>query len=428
MRRRFALAALGFLLAGSFAWAADLPSASPEEVGLSPIRLERMTQFFQADTANKHVPGAVVMLARNGKIAYAKAFGMRDAASNSPMALDTIFRIYSMTKPVTGVAVLMLAEEGKFRLADAVSLYLPAFKDMRVLVETVDAAGRRAVATVPAVREITIQDLLRHTSGITYGSGNSAAERLYIENGIGITLGGKGNPMASSMTDQEMAEKIAKTPLMFQPGTAWEYGRSIDVLGALVEKVSGQRLDEFFEQRIFKPLGMKDTAFNLPQEKFGRVAQPAPDPDTGKTAELTDITVPRKFLGGGEGLLSTAADYMRFCQMLLNGGELDGVRLLSRKTVEWMTSDHIDPALAKSPTFISGPGYGFGLTVAVRKEKGMSAIPGSVGEFNWGGAAGTAFWVDPKEKLIAIMMIQSPGQRLYYRYAFRDLVYQSFGD
>ncbi|MBV8400252.1 MAG: serine hydrolase, partial [Acetobacteraceae bacterium] len=216
--------------------------------------------------------------------------------------------------------------------------------------------------------------------------------------------------------------------LMFQPGASWEYGRSIDVLGFLVEKVSGMRLDHFFDERIFKPLGMTDTAFNLPPEKYDRVAQPAPDPETGKVAELTDITVPRTFLGGGEGLLSTAADYMRFCQMLLNGGELDGVRLLSRKTVQLMTSDHLDAALAKGPNFLPGPGYGFGLTVAVRKTPGMSAIPSSVGEYNWSGAAGTAFWIDPREKLIAIMMIQSPGQRLFYRYAFRDLVYQAFAD
>jgi CubicO group peptidase (beta-lactamase class C family) len=428
MKRRVLLTCLASLLAAPLARAADLPAAAPEEVGLSPPRLDRMSQFFAADTASKHLPGAVVMIARNGKVAYQKAFGVRDAAGEAPMALDSIFRIYSMTKPITGVAVLMLMEEGRFRLADPVSLYLPALKNMRVQTEKVDASGRRAAATVPADREITIQDLLRHTSGITYGAGNSAAERLYVENGIGLTLGGKGNPMASSMTDQQVVEKIAQLPLMFQPGTSWEYGRSIDVLGALVEKVSGMRLDRFFEERIFKPLGMNDTAFNLPPGKYDRVAQPAPDPDTGRTAELTDITAPRTFMGGGEGLLSTAADYMRFCQMLLDGGELNGVRLLSRKTVELMTSDHLDPALARGPNFAPGPGYGFGLTVAVRNALGMSAIPGSVGEYNWGGAAGTAFWIDPRERLIAIMMIQSPGQRLFYRYAFRDLVYQSFGD
>ena len=353
----------------------------------------------------------------------------RDPATGAPMQKDSIFRMYSMTKPVTGVAVLMLLEEGKVRLSDPISKYLPALKSPKVAIETVDAQGRRVASTVPANREITIEDLMRHTSGITYGAGSSAAEQAMTKAGIGLQLAGDGGePLSARMTDQQLVEEIAKLPLMFQPGSSWEYGRSIDVLLALVEKVSGQRADEFFQQRIFGPLGMTDTFFNVPPEKLDRVAQPGPDPDTGETAKLTDVTKKRIFLGGGEGLLSTASDYMRFALMLANGGEGNGVRLLSRKTVELMSSDHLGPALSQGPNFAPGPGYGFGLTVAVRTQPGMSSYPGSVGEFNWGGAAGTAFWIDPKEQLVPIMLIQAPGQRLYYRFAFRDLVYGAITD
>ena len=392
-------------------------------------RLDRITTFFKADTESKRLPGAVVMIARHGKVVYHEAFGARDPATGAPMQKDSIFRMYSMTKPVTGVAVLMLMEEGKLRLSDPVSKYLPALKSPKVMVETVDGQGRRVASTVPANREITIEDLMRHTSGITYGAGNSAAEQAMTKAGIGIQLAGDGGePLSARMTDQQLVEELGKLPLMFQPGTSWEYGRSIDVLLALVEKVSGQRADEFFQQRIFGPLGMTDTFFNVPPEKLDRVAQPGPDPDTGEVAKLTDVTRRRIFLGGGEGLLSTASDYMRFALMLAAGGEGNGTRLLSRKTVELMSSDHLGPALSQGPNFAPGPGYGFGLTVAVRTQPGMSSYPGSVGEFNWGGAAGTAFWVDPKEQLVPIMLIQAPGQRLYYRFAFRDLVYGAISD
>jgi CubicO group peptidase (beta-lactamase class C family) len=426
MRRALATACVWLTLvsAGS---AADLPTAAPADVGVG--RLDRMTAFFKADTDAKRIPGAVVMLARDGKVVYHEAFGVRDPATGAPMRKDSIFRMYSMTKPVTGVAVLMLMEEGKIRLSDPISKYLPALKNPKVAVETVDAQGRRVASTVPANREITIQDLMRHTSGITYGAGNSAAEQAMTKAGLGLQLAGaEGGPLSARLTDQQMVEELGKLPLMFQPGASWEYGRSIDVLLALVEVVSGQRADAFMDSRIFKLLGMTDTFFNIPQDKLDRVAQPGPDPDTGVTAQLTDVTRPRIFLGGGEGLLSTASDYMRFALMLANGGEGNGVRLLSRKTVELMASDHLGPALSQGPNFAPGPGYGFGLTVAVRTQPGMAAYPGSVGEFNWGGAAGTAFWVDPKENLVPIMLIQAPGQRLYYRFAFRGLVYQSLVD
>jgi CubicO group peptidase (beta-lactamase class C family) len=423
------LVASACLFLSSAALAGELATASPSEAGMS--RLERITQFFKADTDAKRVPGAVVMIARHGKVVYYEAFGVRDPATGAPMRKDSIFRIYSMTKPITGVAVLILMEEGKLRLSDPISKYLPALKSPKVMVETVDAQGHRTTSTVPADREITVQDLLRHTSGITYGIGNSAAEQAMRDAGLGGQLAysdaGK-EPLSTRMTDQQLVEELGKLPLMFQPGTSWEYGRSIDVLLALVEKVSGQRADQFFQERIFGPLGMTDTFFNVPPDKLDRVAQPGPDPDTHETAKLTDVTKTRTFLGGGEGLLSTASDYMRFALMLANGGELDGTRLLSRKTVELMASDHLGPALSQGPRFAPGPGYGFGLTVTVRTQPGMAPYPGSVGEYNWGGAAGTAFWVDPKEQLVPIMLIQAPGQRLYYRLAFRGLVYQTISD
>lgn len=407
--------------------AADLPTAAPADVGIG--RLDRITNLFKADTDAKRIPGAVVMIARNGKVVYHEAFGMRDPATGAPMQKDSIFRMYSMTKPITGVAVLMLMEEGRFRLTDPVSKYLPALKSPKVMIETVDGQGRRVATTVPANREITIQDLMRHTSGITYGGGSSAAEQAMTKAGLGLQLAATdGKPLSARLTDQQMVEELGKLPLMFQPGTSWEYGRSIDVLLALVEVVSGQRADVFMAERIFKPLGMTDTFFNVPADKLNRVAQPGPDPDTGVTATLTDVTQPRIFLGGGEGLLSTASDYMRFALMLANNGEGNGVRLLSRKTVELMTSDHLGPALSQGPNFAPGPGYGFGLTVAVRTQPGMAGYEGSVGEYNWGGAAGTSFWVDPKEKLVPIMLIQAPGQRLYYRFAFRGLIYQAVMD
>src|SRR3984957_2841507 len=425
--RRILIAAAASLLLTPVGFAADLPTAAPSDVGIG--RLDRVTSFFKADTDARRIPGAVVILARNGKVVYHEAFGVRDPATGAPMQKDSIFRIYSMTKPITGVAVLMLVEDGKIRLTDPVSKYLPALKNPKVMVETVDAQGRKVTSTVPANREITIQDLMRHTSGITYGAGNSAAEQAMTKAGVGIPVAGSNEkPLSFRMTDQQLVEEIGKLPLMFQPGTSWEYGRSIDLLLALVEVVSGQRGDAFMAERIFKPLGMTDTFFNVPPDKLNRVAQPGPDPDTGETANLTDVTQQRILLGGGEGLLSTASDYMRFALMLANGGEGNGVRLLSRKTVEFMTSDHLGPALSQGPNFAPGPGYGFGLTVAVRTAPGLSGYPGSVGEFNWGGAAGTAFWVDPEEKLLPIMLIQAPGQRLYYRFAFRGLVYQLIVD
>jgi CubicO group peptidase (beta-lactamase class C family) len=267
---------------------------------------------------------------------------------------------------------------------------------------------------------------LTHTSGITYGGGNSAAEQAMRQAGLGIQLGrGDGHPLSQRLTDQQVVQALGKVPLKFQPGTAWVYGRSIDVLLALVEAVSGERGDVFMQEHIFRPLGMIDTFFNVPPDKLARVAQPGPDPDTGRTPDLTDVTKSRTFLGGGEGLLSTAADYMRFALMLANGGELDGVRLLSPETVTLMTSNQLRPSLIPDPASGLEAGYGFGLTVAVRTR---SDPLGHAGEFRWEGAGGTAFWVDPVEDLIPILMTQAPGQGYHERSVLRALIYQALAE
>ncbi len=401
--------------------AAELPVAAPAEVGMG--RMERIDSFFRAEVAARRLPGAVVMIAREGRVVYHEAFGTRDPAIGVPMAKDSIFRIYSMTKPVTAVAVLMLMEEGKLRLGDPASRFLPALRSPKVLVETVDAQGQRQSTQVPAEREITILDLLRHTSGMTYGVfGNTPVDQMMRAAGLNDAA------MKFRLTDMQVAEAMGKLPLLQQPGTQWQYGRSTDVLLALVEAVSGQRGDAFMQERIFGPLGMVDTAFNLPAGKRGRMAEPGPDPATGTTPALTDVTQERVFLGGGEGLLSTASDYMRFALMLANGGSLDGVRLLSRKSVELMTADHMSADIGTGRGYLPGPGHGFGLTVAVRTAAGQASGPGSVGEFRWGGYAGTTFWVDPAERLVPIMMIQAPAQSRNAGGAFRGLVYQAILD
>ena len=423
MRRLATIAALCLLALRVHA--AELPVALPAEVGMG--RLDRIDAFFRAEVAAKRLPGAVVMLARDGQVVYHEAFGLRDPASGAAMAKDSIFRIYSMTKPVTAVAVLMLMEEGKLRLGDPASRFLPALRNPKVLVETKDAqggtGGQSQTNLVDAEREITILDLLRHTSGMTYGVfGNTPVDQMMKAAGLNDAA------MKHKLTDMQVAEEMAKLPLLYQPGTQWQYGRSTDVLLALVEAVSGQRGDAFMQERIFAPLGMADTSFNLPPAKRNRMAEAGPDPATGATSALTDVTKERVFLGGGEGLLSTASDYMRFGLMLANGGSLNGVRLLSRKSVELMTADHMSPDIATGRGYLPGPGYGFGLTVAVRTAAGQASGPGSVGEFNWGGYAGTRFWVDPVERLVPVMMIQAPLQSRSVGGAFRALVYQALID
>ena len=419
MRRRlasvFSLVLLyGLLLAPlaqAQAPAAVLPAVKPEAVGLSGERLGQLSATLKADIEKGLMPGATLLVARHGKIAWFEAMGARDPGTRAPMTKDTIFRIYSMSKPITSVAVMMLVEDGKIALADPVSKYLPQLGGLKVGVEK-PGAGGPTLELEPARRDMTIQDLLRHTSGLTYGIfGTGLVKKAYADAKL----------WDDYPSNADLVDRIAKLPLMHQPGATWEYSHSTDVLGRVVEVVSGRTLGEFLTARILGPLGMTDTAFYVPDPaKQGRIAEPFPnDRSIGTNTDVNDPRVVQKWESGGGGLVGTTMDYARFAQMLLNGGSLNGRRLLSPKTVAFMTADHLGPAVASGP----GPGYGFGLGFAVRKDTGLSSLPGTVGDYNWGGAAGTAFWIDPKEDLFVVYMMQSPKYRVAVRNLLRDMVY-----
>jgi CubicO group peptidase (beta-lactamase class C family) len=412
------------------ALAQGLPKASqPEDVGFSSERLKRVTSAFQTDVDKGTIPGAVVLIARNGKVAYLEAIGFQDREKKVPMSTDAIFQIASMTKPFTSVAIMMLVEEGKILLSDPASVYLPEFKTLQVGVEKINVAtGNAELSLEPAQRQMTIQDLLRHTSGLTYSFlGKSLVKEAYSEAKV----------FDPNQTLAEFVTKLSKLPLAHQPGTTWDYSMSTDVLGRIVEVVSGIPFDQFIADRIVKPLRLSDTGFFVAEEKAGRVARPQVDPATGKPPPIADVTKRPNWMSGGGGMVSTASDYVRFSQMLLNGGELDGARLLSPHTVALMTSDQTPPDIAYSrealqifePLGIAPTprdGQGFGLGFMVRTRTGQNMVPGSPGVFYWQGAWGTAFWVDPKEKLIAVLLVQVPLlQGPHYQSLIRNLVYQA---
>ncbi|HMB85412.1 MAG TPA: serine hydrolase domain-containing protein [Methylomirabilota bacterium] len=413
---------LGWILTASLAFAQGLPTASPEAVGLSSARLARVTDLVKGEIAKGRYPGAVALVARRGKVAYFEALGQRDPQSGAPMTKDAIFRLYSMTKPFASVAAMMLVEDGKILLSDPVSKYLPKLKNLQVSVPRVDPqTGRVSYALVPTEREMTIQDLMRHTSGLVYGvfTSHAAVKEAYAKEGVDW----------SGVTPDEQIERLARVPLAHQPGSAWEYSLSTDVLGRVVEAVSGATLGQFLQERLFAPLKMTDTAFLVPNGKAARLAQPfAKDPVSGDAVKLLDVTVAQKNDAGGAGSAGTVADYARFSQMLLNGGQLDRVRILGRATVAQMSSDHLGDIRVASP--ILPRGYGFGLGFAVRKETGLNWVTGSAGEYRWGGAAGTAFWVDPKEQMVVVWMTQAqPGPRRGEdRDLFRQLVQAALVD
>jgi CubicO group peptidase (beta-lactamase class C family) len=404
MKTRSMLALLLILAIAGPAAAAELPTARPEQVGLSSERLDRITQTLRADVEAGRIPGAVVLVARKGRVAYLQAVGFRDKATGAPMTADAMFRIASMTKPMVTVAALQLYEEGRLLLSDPVSKYIPAFKGQTV-------GDDRA----PAVREMTVQDLMRHTSGLTYGNrGTTELHKMYPYSSTDSSL---------TLTMDEFIEKLAKAPLLYQPGTQWDYSLSSDVLGRVVEVVARKPLGDVLAERIYRPLKMTDTTFLVGAEKSGRVAQPLPKhPDTGAEYKIPDPTVPRKFDCGGGCAVSTARDYARFAHMLLHRGTLDGARVLAPKTVEFMTADHL-AGISRGPAYLAGPGYTWGLGLAVR-EAGGSPMAGSPGDFSWNGAYATAWWADPKEQLVVVSMQQSPLGRHYYPLV-RALVYQA---
>jgi CubicO group peptidase (beta-lactamase class C family) len=399
-------------------------SKQREDIGFSSERLARLTGFFQSEIDKGAIPGAVLLVSRESKVAYVKALGYQDREKSILMKPEAIFRIASMTKPITSVAVMMLAEEGKIDLLAPVSQYLPEFKDVKVGVEKMDpGTGKPALSLEDPQRQMTVQDLLRHTSGLVYGPfGNTLVHQAY----------NKADLFDGNQTLAEFVTKLSKLPLAHQPGKVWEYGMSTDVLGRIVEVASGMPLDQFFEQRITNPLGMEDTGFYLNAAQAPRLAEPQVDPSTGKrpgASSVENLTkAKQKWFSGGGGMLSTATDYARFCQMFLNGGELNGVRLLSPKTIALMTADNLPPDILRSGYEDMAPtvemGQSFGLGFAVRIDAGRNPLPGSVGTYYWAGAYGTYFWIDPQAKMFAVMMVQMPfPQSGYYRRAYRELVY-----
>lgn len=416
LKRNLSAAVRGFGLALSLgltlaqlpllAAAQPLPTARPEQVGLSSERLQMLTDVLKADVAAGKIPGAVLLVARQGKVAWFEPVGKLDPASGAPMPRDGIFRIYSMSKPITTVAAMMLVEDGRLKLDDPVAAYLPEFASMTVGVEKPGADGKPVLDTVPARRPITVQDLMRHTSGLTYGFfGPGLVKQAYNAANLGA-----GDP-----TLAEFSQRLARLPLAYQPGTTWEYSQSTDILGRVIEVASGQSLYQFEKTRLLDPLGMKDTSYYVPEPaRQPRIAEPLPsDRSFGVGADFNDPRTVRNYESGGGGLVSTANDYARFLQMLLNGGTLDGKRYLGPRTLALMTSDHANAGagIVPGPLYLPGPGYGFGLGFAVRRNDGEAPYPAAGGEYNWGGAGGTYMWVDPKNDMFVVLMLQSPKYR-----------------
>ncbi len=393
---------------------------NPQAAGFDPRRLARLNDALAADVEARKIPGAVVLIERNGTLACWKAFGYRDREANVSMEPNDLFRIASMTKPITSVAVMMLAERGRLYLPEPVAGILPQFAATPVAVES---AADPALRTEQQGRPMTVHDLLRHTAGLTYGLfGASQVKTAYNQAGV----------FDLRITNAEMVDRLAAIPLAHQPGRVWDYSMATDVLGRIVEVVSGKTLDDFFRTEIFEPLGMAETGFVVSREFAARMAQPQVNPQAGQRFPMTDHTIEWPWQSGGVGLYSTASDYLKFCRMLLAQGASGG--LLGPATIRLMTADHLPPEItydpvtpvlfeAEAPTREMGQSFGLGF--AVRTHPGMNPLPGSVGDYYWAGALGTYFWIDPAEKLIAIFMSQAPGHRLHYRYLMRQLVYQA---
>jgi CubicO group peptidase (beta-lactamase class C family) len=390
---------------------------APDEVGLSEERLERLEKHFEAYVSSKRLSGLTTLVARKGKVAHFKTYGQMNIEQGTSMQDDAIFRIYSMTKPITGVGLMMLYEEGKFRLTDPLHKYLPEYKDAQVF-KSVDDDGN--IVTEPAKRQITVLDIMRHTAGLTYGVfGNTPVDQAYVKAGLFDT----------TKTLEEVSKTLGSLPLLYQPGENWVYSLAVDIQGRLIEVLSGMPLDQYFEEKIFKPLGMSDTGFYVPADKEDRFVEMYSFNNQGQLIPYVgdfrpDHSKKPTLLSGGGGLVSTTADYFRFSQMLLNGGKLGEVRLLSPKTIELMTTDHLDGAVGFAPK------QGFGLDFMVVKDITSLGTAGSIGEFNWGGLANTLFWVDPKEEIVAILMtnIVAPPGSVTLREEMRQMVYQAIAE
>lgn len=411
------------LVAGVTLHAEPLPVAKAETVGMSSQRLARIGSVLGAEVGSGRLPGAVVAVARKGKLVYYEAFGFLDKASNTAMPKDAIFHIASMTKPLTAVGALMLYEENRLLVNDPVGQYVPQLDRMPVAI--MDSTGQSIVRTEPARRKPTLQDLMRHTAGLSYGnaSGNELEKKYPTSS----------DWSSATLTADQFLATLGALPLHYQPGSRWDYSLGFDVLGLVLEAVTKQSLGEFLDERLFKPLGMADTGFVTTAENAKRFARPLPtNPDTGApTTWGWNPTQRRKFDCGGGCGYGTAADYLRFAQMLLNGGTLEGTRVLGRKTVEYMTADHIGPEVGVTELrdYPNINGYGFGLSVAVRRGFGVAGIMGSPGDYHWGGGSGTYFWVDPREQLAVVFMAATPGAaRLRYRQEITSLVLAAITD
>jgi len=400
-----------------------LEQATPASLGFCPDRTQAIVTTLQGHADRKHLPGAVAMVVRRGQVLLNACVGQQNPANSTPMALDSIFRIYSMTKPIVSVATMGLVERGKLLLSDPVAKYLPEFSKVQVMAHVNGHAVMHAPKLAP-----TVHDLLRHTSGLSYENLDAGApqtepvQRLYAEAKMG----------SRERSNAEFSLALAEMPLAFEPATLWEYSRSTDLLGALLEVVTGQPLGQILQETVLGPLRMDDTGFAVPPEKHGRIAEPfAKDPDGGTAMPLMDVRRTPRMEAGGAGLASTAHDYARFLQCMLNLGTLDGARILAPQTVRHMTADHLGSIgvnrVGRSGSLLP-PGHGFGLGFAVRTHEGMSPLPGSPGMYYWGGVSGTTFFVDPAKEFFALMMIQAPNQRDFYRPLFRNLVYAALLD
>jgi CubicO group peptidase (beta-lactamase class C family) len=383
--------------------------------------LAKVSDYVRNEVATGKIPGAILLIQQHGKPVYSRNFGVRDVATELSMSADTIFRLYSMSKPVTSVAAMMLVEDGKLALTDPVSKYIPAFADLKVGVEAKDNSGKPALKLEPLQRPITIEDLLRHTSGFTYGFyGDDVVRKLYAEADL----------FNADLSNAELVDRIARLPLAEQPGTRWDYGHSTDVLGRVIEIVSGKSLYQFEKERILDPLGMTETAFYVADSaKRLRVAEPMPnDREISPTTRLRDVMIPRKSEGGGAGMVGTVGDYARFCQMLLNGGTYQGRSFLKPETIASMASDHIGPAtkIARDWAYYPGATSGFGLGFAVR----TSVPPNTewpLGEYRWDGVGGTFFFIDPADDMFVVFMVQTPSERGRIQLELKTLIYQAMG-
>ena len=394
---------------------APLPVATPQSQGFSAEGLKRIDAFFKQEIANNQMPGAVLAVAKNGKLVIYEAYGFRNKATNTPMTKDTIFELASMTKIMTAVSALTFYEEGSMTLKSPVSRWFPQFKDMKVATLAADGS----MTTEPAKNPITVQDLMRHTNGLTYGGrGDTAIHKQFPAGSVASSL---------QYTGPQLIDKLSSVALLHEPGTVWNYGFGLDVLGLIQEKMTGKTLNDIMRERIWDKVGMVDTGFAMTDKNKDRFAHPLPtDPITGKPQSIELLTKTTKFDCGGGCAYGTAADYLRFGQMLLNGGSIDGKRVLGPQTVAFMTADHLGKNIKNELTVTEAgrAGYGFGLSVAVRTERGVAAINGNIGDYTWNGAYGTTFWADPKEKMVVVMMAATPGEiRKDYRERINALIY-----